>query len=37
MPHPAWKSVLREPHALGWLLFMLLMLAIGFAVVYFGF
>jgi hypothetical protein len=36
MPDPTWKSVWRDPHALGWVLFMLLMLAIGFAVVYLG-
>ena len=36
MPDPAWKAALRERHALAWILFMLLILAIGFAVVYLG-
>jgi hypothetical protein len=33
---PAWKSILREPNATGWLALMILVLAIGFGTLYFG-
>ena len=33
---PAWKTALREPNAIGWIVFFLLAVAIGFASVYFG-
>jgi hypothetical protein len=33
---PAWKSVLREPNAAGWLTLMILVLAIGCGTLYFG-
>jgi|AP12_2_1047962.scaffolds.fasta_scaffold162093_2 hypothetical protein len=33
---PEWKKVLREPNAIGWIGFFTLVIAIGFATLYFG-
>jgi len=33
---PEWKKVLREPNAIGWIGFFILVIAIGFAALYFG-
>ena len=33
---PEWKNVLREPNAIGWIGFFVLVIAIGFAALYFG-
>jgi hypothetical protein len=33
---PEWKKVLREPNAIGWIGFFILVIAIGFAMLYFG-
>jgi hypothetical protein len=36
MSEPGWKSVLREPHALGWIGLIVLVILIGFGALYFG-
>ena len=33
---PEWKKVLREPNAIAWIGFFILVIAIGFATLYFG-
>ena len=33
---PEWKRVLREPNAIGWIGFFILVIVIGFAALYFG-
>jgi hypothetical protein len=33
---PKWRSVLREPNAIGWIGFFLLVIAIGLATLFFG-
>jgi len=33
---PEWKKVLREPNAIGWIGLFILVIAIGFAALYFG-
>jgi hypothetical protein len=33
---PAWKKALREPNAIGWIAFFLVVVAIGFGSLYFG-
>jgi hypothetical protein len=33
---PEWKKVLQEPNAVGWIGFFILVIAIGFATLYFG-
>lgn len=33
---PEWKKVLREPNAIGWIGFFILVVVIGFATLYFG-
>jgi hypothetical protein len=33
---PEWKKVLREPNAIAWIGFFILVVTIGFAALYFG-
>jgi hypothetical protein len=33
---PGWRKALKEPNAIGWIGFFLLVIAIGFGTLYFG-
>ena len=33
---PAWKQTLKEPNAIGWISLILVVIAIGLGVIYFG-
>jgi hypothetical protein len=33
---PGWKDAMKEPNAIGWIAFLILMIGIGFGTVYFG-